>query len=32
MMPIGYAETRPVREPPRKSFEEIAAMNMAPKD
>ena len=32
VMPLGYAETRPVREPPRKSFEEIVAMNRAPRD
>ncbi len=32
MMPLGYAETRPVREPPRKRFEEIVAMNRAPRD
>lgn len=32
MMPLGYAETRPVREPPRKSFEEIVAMNGIPPD
>jgi nitroreductase len=32
MMPLGYAETRPVREPPRKSFEEIVAFNRVPLD
>lgn len=32
MMPLGYAETRPVREPPRKRFEEIVTMNEAPRD
>lgn len=32
MMPLGYAETRPVREPPRRRFEEIAVVNRAPKD
>ena len=32
MMPLGYAETRPVREPPRKRIEEIATMNRAPRD
>ncbi|HMA54788.1 MAG TPA: nitroreductase family protein [Acidobacteriota bacterium] len=32
MMPLGYAETRPVREPPRKRFEEIVSMNRAPRD
>ena len=32
LMPLGYAETRPVREPPRKRLEEIAAFNKAPTD
>jgi nitroreductase len=32
MMPLGYAEKRPTREPPRKTFEEIAAFNRSPKD
>lgn len=32
MMPIGYAETRPTREPPRKSFEEIVGVNKVPQD
>ena len=32
MMPLGYAETRPVREPPRKRYEEIVSMNRAPRD
>jgi len=32
MMPIGYAEKRPTREPPRKTLEEIVAYNRAPRD
>jgi hypothetical protein len=32
MMPLGYAEKRPTREPPRKTFEEITAFNKAPSD
>jgi len=32
MMPIGYAETRPQREPPRKAFEAIAFFNEAPRE
>ncbi len=32
MMPVGYAEKRPTREPPRKTFEEIVAFNRAPLD
>jgi nitroreductase len=32
MMPIGYAETRPTREPPRKTLEEIATFNRVPLD
>jgi nitroreductase len=32
MMPLGYAEKRPNREPPRKTFEEIAAFNRVPLD
>jgi nitroreductase len=32
MMPLGYAEKRPMREPPRKTFEEITAFNKAPSD
>jgi len=32
MMPLGYAETRPIREPPRKRFEEIVAVNKVPRD
>jgi nitroreductase len=27
MMPIGYAEKRPTREPPRKTFEEVVTFN-----
>jgi len=32
VMPLGYAETRPTREPPRKSFEEIVGFNRVPPD
>jgi len=32
MMPIGYAEKRPTREPPRRTFEEIVAFNRVPLD
>jgi nitroreductase len=32
MMPIGYAETRPQREPPRKAFEEMAFFNEVPRE
>ncbi len=32
MMPLGYAEKRPTREPPRKTFEEIVAFNRVPLD
>ncbi len=32
LMPVGYAEKRPPREPPRKSFDEIAAFNRVPLD
>jgi nitroreductase len=32
MMPVGYAEKRPTREPPRKTLEEIAAFNRVPPD
>ncbi len=32
MMPIGYAEKRPTREPPRKTLEEIVAFNRVPLD
>jgi nitroreductase len=27
MMPLGYAEKRPNREPPRKTFEEVVTFN-----
>jgi nitroreductase len=32
MMPVGYAEKRPTREPPRKTFEEVATFNGVPRD
>lgn len=32
MMPLGYAEKRPQREPPRKTFEGIVAFNKAPRE
>lgn len=32
MMPLGYAETRPTREPPRKTFGEMVAFNRVPRD
>jgi len=32
MMPVGYAEKRPTREPPRKTLEEIVAFNRVPLD
>jgi nitroreductase len=32
VMPVGYAEKRPTREPPRKSLAEIAAFNRVPPD
>ena len=32
MMPLGYAEKRPQREPPRKAFDDIVAFNKAPRD
>lgn len=32
MMPLGFAEKRPQREPPRKALEEIAAFNKAPRE
>lgn len=32
MMPLGYAEKRPQREPPRKAFEVIVAFNKAPSE
>ena len=31
LMPLGYAEKRPTREPPRRSFEEIVAFNRSPR-
>lgn len=31
MMPLGYAEKRPTRQPPRRSLEEIVAFNEAPR-
>ncbi|MBN2264732.1 MAG: nitroreductase family protein [Candidatus Aminicenantes bacterium] len=31
LMPHGYAEKRPTREPPRRPFEEIVAFNKAPR-
>jgi nitroreductase len=30
MMPLGYAEKRPQREPPRKGFDEVAFFNRVP--
>lgn len=30
LMPVGYAEKRPTREPPRRSYEEIVTFNKAP--
>jgi len=32
MMPIGYAEKRPSREPPRKTLEEIVTFNRTPRE
>jgi len=32
LMPLGYAETRPVREPPRRTLEEIVTFNGAPRE
>jgi len=32
LMPLGYAEKRPTREPPRKTYEEIVAFNKVPSD
>jgi len=32
MMPIGYAEKRPNREPPRKTFEEVVTFNGIPRE
>jgi len=32
MMPLGYAEKRPTREPPRRTLEEVASFNGVPRD
>ena len=32
MMPLGYAEKRPNREPPRKTFEEVVTFNVIERD
>jgi nitroreductase len=32
MMPVGYAEKRPTREPPRRRFEEIVSFNRTPRE
>jgi nitroreductase len=32
MMPVGYAEKRPTREPPRRTFGEVVTFNGAPRD
>jgi nitroreductase len=32
MMPVGYAEKRPQREPPRKTYEDIVSFNQAPRE
>jgi nitroreductase len=32
MMPLGYAEKRPQREPPRRAFEGIVSFNKAPRE
>lgn len=32
MMPVGYAEKRPQREPPRRSFEGVVTFNEAPRE
>jgi nitroreductase len=32
MMPLGYAEMRPMREPPRRTLEEIVTFNGAPRE
>jgi len=32
LMPLGYAEKRPQREPPRKTFEDIVSFNKAPRE
>jgi nitroreductase len=31
LMPVGYAEKRPTREPPRRTFEDIVTFNGAPR-
>jgi nitroreductase len=32
MMPLGYAEKRPQREPPKRSYEDIVSFNKAPRE
>jgi nitroreductase len=32
LMPLGYAEKRPQREPPRRAFEDIVSFNKAPRE
>lgn len=32
MMPLGYAASRPQREPPRRAYEEIVSFNKAPRE
>jgi nitroreductase len=32
LMPLGYAEKRPTREPPRKTYEEVVVFNRAPRE
>jgi len=32
MIPLGYAEKRPTREPPRRTLEEVVAFNGVPRD
>jgi nitroreductase len=32
LMPMGYAEKRPTREPPRRTFEEVVTFNKVPKN
>ena len=32
ILAVGYAEKRPTREPPRRTFEEIVSFNKAPRD
>ncbi len=32
LMPVGYAEKRPQREPPRKTYEDIVSFNKAPRE